>query len=463
MRRPAPRVIRELRRKFALVTAASALIVLVALVGAVNVFNYHDVVSRADAVVNLLLENGGSFPDAPDDAGTRQPGASEEPGKTAEGETGVRGGAAGDGEAFPAQGGATGVLLALETLGGQGDHGALGPETPFSTRYFTVTLASDGSTSDVDVSHVAAVTQDEARQYASDLFAKGATSGFVGTYRFGSAQADDGGELYVFVDCSRDLATLASFATSSLLVAAACLAFVTLVAVALSPLAVRPVAVAYAKQKRFITDASHELKTPLTIIDANTEILEMEQGASEWTASTKRQVARLTDLVQKLLFMARMDEGSQGLARAEFSMSEAVAETVAPFATVAAAQGKSLDTRVAPGLSYVGDRSSIEQVASILAENALKYCGDGGQVRVTLERVERRCRLTVWNTTPEDIGRGRHDEYFERFYRRDGSRNSQTGGTGVGLSMAQAIVEAHRGKIRAYSEDGRSLTCVVTL
>ena len=447
MRRPVPHVIRELRRKFVLVAAASTLIVLVALVGAVNAFNYHDVVSRADAVVALLTANDGSFPDAPADAGTRLP--------DDEGE-------AGGGETPPTrtQEAASGVLAAL---GWQGAHDSIGPETPFSTRFFTVTLGADGSVADADVSHVAAVTQDEARQYASDLFAKGAASGFVGTYRYGSAQTDDGGRLYVFVDCSRDLATLASFATSSLLVAAACLAFVTLVAVALSPLAVRPVADAYAKQKRFITDASHELKTPLTIIDANTEILEMEQGASEWTESTRRQVARLTDLVRKLLFMARMDEGSQALSRTEFSLSDAVAETVAPFATVAAAQGKSLETRVAPGLSYVGDRASIEQVASTLVENALKYCGDGGRVRVTLERAERRCRLTVWNTTPEDIGRGRHDEYFERFYRRDGSRNSGTGGTGVGLSMAQAVVEAHGGKIRASSADGRSLACVVTL
>lgn len=452
-------MIAELRRKFVAVTMAAVAIVLAVILVAANAVSYLSAVGQVDAVLDILCANGGAFPE---ERGTGPADGAFDPLVDGSRAAGAPDGPALAGEPEVAVGAEAGRDAGKARRGDPGAGPALSPETPYDTRYFTVDVAANGTAGSTDTAHIAAVAQDEAQTFAEELFAAGATAGFVDCYRYRAIASADGGARYVFVDATRSLASFRSFRNASLLVGLAGLLCVLGVSVPLSARAVRPVARAYEKQRRFVTDASHELKTPLSIIGANTEVLELEQGESEWTRSTKAQVERLTDLVQKMLYLARMDEGGLTFEMRDFSLTDAVEQTVAAFGPVAAERGATLTSEVASSVHCRGDRAAIEQVLSILLDNALKYCGTDGAVKVRLEQLGKKVRITVWNTA-EGLPCGALDMLFERFYRQDSSRNSLTGGHGVGLSIARAIVEAHKGKIGAHSDDGASLTCVVML
>lgn len=229
-----------------------------------------------------------------------------------------------------------------------------------------------------------------------------------------------------------------------------------------SRLAVKPFAESYQKQKRFITDASHEIKTPLTIIEANTEVLNMEYGENEWLKSTSNQVKRLTKLTERLVYLSRMDEEREVLQKTDFSISDAVYEAARSFKAMAKSQNKTLNISVQPNVSYYGDESSIIRLVSLLLENAMKYSDDEGTVSLKFCTNGKNKVLSVKNTVAE-IQKGKLDMLFDRFYRIDKSRNSQTGGFGIGLSVAKAIVNAHKGKITAVSADGKSIEITAVL
>lgn len=218
----------------------------------------------------------------------------------------------------------------------------------------------------------------------------------------------------------------------------------------------------YEKQRQFITDASHEIKTPLTIIDANIEVLEMEHGENQWTKSTRNQVKRLTSLTQQLITLSKMDEEKNILERVEFSLSDAVLESVKSFEALIKTQNKKMDVEIEEDIFYFGDEMTIRQMIGILMDNAVKYSIDEGRIRVLLKRKGKKVQLQFFNET-EAIPQGKQDVLFERFYRLDTSRNSETGGSGIGLSVAKAIVVSNKGKISAYSTDGNSLTVEIVL
>ena len=230
----------------------------------------------------------------------------------------------------------------------------------------------------------------------------------------------------------------------------------------LSKRAIKPIADSYEKQKHFITDAGHELKTPLTVISASADVLEMTQGENEWTQSIRNQVVRLTELTNSLVSLARMDEHDSKLLMTDFSISDAVTESLEPFSRLASQQGKHVEMNIQKNISFDGNEESIRKLVGILIDNAIKYSGEKGEIAVTLKSVSRGPMLQMKNSVDE-ISKGNHDELFERFYRGDASRSSEIGGYGIGLSIAKAIVCAHKGKITARSEDGKSLLISVLL
>jgi signal transduction histidine kinase len=188
----------------------------------------------------------------------------------------------------------------------------------------------------------------------------------------------------------------------------------------------------------------------------------MTDGESQWTKSTRKQIARLTALTEKLVFLTRMDEDGSQLEMADFSISEAILDTAEPFVPLAASRGRTLSISAEPDIHYHGNEGTIRQLVSLLLDNAVKYSPEGGQIDLSFFRHGRNLCLSVKNTV-EEITPGRHDEFFERFYRADSSRNQKSGGSGIGLSVAYAIVSAHRGKISARSEDGQTLEISVRL
>ena len=231
----------------------------------------------------------------------------------------------------------------------------------------------------------------------------------------------------------------------------------------LSSRIVRPVAESFEKQRRFITGAGHELKTPMTIISADVDLVEMDCGENQWLIDIRRQTQRLTSLTADLIYLSRMEEEQPRLSPIEFPLSDAVEEMAQSFAALATSQGKAFSIRVQPMLSYLGDEKAIRQLVSILLDNALKYSPEGGQLTLTLEKQDRGTLLTVTNTVDKPLERAQLARLFDRFYRTDQSRNSQTGGYGLGLSIAKSIVLAHKGKIRAEQPDSNTLAIVVNL
>lgn len=322
-------------------------------------------------------------------------------------------------------------------------------------------LRLDGTVFSVDTGRIAAVSSEEAAEYAAQLYAQGKTGGFFENYKY-QAHACNEGIMYIFLDCNEELETFYSFLFVSILASLIGILLVFALVLFFSKLAVRPVAESYEKQKQFITDASHEIKTPLTVIDANTEVLEMESGENEWTKSIKNQVKRLASLTEKLVFLSRMEEENAALQMADFSLSEAILQTAQPYEAIAEVQGKTLSLEIERNVSYYGNEASLRQLISLLLDNAMKYSNPGGSIAVQFRTAGKNKVLSVKNTVSH-IQKGKLDMLFERFYRLDSSRSSQTGGYGIGLSVARAIVTAHKGKISAQSDDGRSILFTIVL
>ena len=429
---------RRLRRKFILVAMGAVTAVLALIIAGINIVNYSHVCKTADARLDYILagKDGIDWTDEP----KTDPGDGKD--------------VAGSGGAAAGENGDDGAGINLEHVPIRHFEG-MTAESPFDTRYFTVTI-SGGQVADVNIARIAAVGTKRASRIASELYSKGWTSGFSGNYRYtATVQGDE--TTYVFVDCSRELASFHSFLGAS--VAISCigwLAVLAIVAVA-SGVVIRPMVESYSKQKRFITDASHEIKTPLAVIDAANEVQEIESGESEWTQSIHEQVARLTALTERLVFLARMDEGSAGFTMASIDLSEAVDKAAVPFESVAVSRGKRLSMSIASGVRAHADAAAVAQVVELLLDNATRYASEGSVIELSLRAVSRgagkgAAELVVTNAV-DGLPEGDLDRLFDRFYRADVSRSSKTGGSGVGLSVVRAIAEAHGGTAAVFGHD----------
>lgn len=500
-------MLKKLRRKFIAIAMLSVSIVLIAIVGTINIANYMSTNEALDARLKLIAGNGGTFPDL-----LEQKNMGVEGNKTDSINNGTstrKEPPSGKTDVQPPEDMNQADLkdnnLKDNNLKDNGlkendlkRHG-ISPESQFDTRYFTVTINSNGEVENIDTSKIASVSSENAAQYAKKLWKSGkkgdGKNGFSESFKYMTV-GEGGSTMYIFLSCQRELSTIRTYVLASVGISVFGLGVVFVMIYFFSGKILKPVSESYEKQKRFITDASHEIKTPLTIIDANTEVIEMMEGENEWTSSTRKQVARLTSLTEKLVFLSRMDEEATKLEMLEFSLSDAILDTAEPFKTVARTKGKKLTIDVTDKILYTGDEKTIRQLVSILLDNAMKYsgCSNAGfeksninktnlnkttqtqndcvttinqapEIEISLKPSGRNRIITVWNTVDEtaNIKKGRQDMLFERFYRTDISHNSKTGGFGIGLSAAYAIVKAHKGKITAESKDGRSIKFTIVL
>lgn len=490
-------MLKKLRRKFIAIAMLSVSIVLIAIVGTINIANYMSTNEALDARLKLIAGNGGTFPDL-----LEQKNMGVEGNKTDSINNGTstrKEPPSGKTDVQPPEDMNQADLNENDIKENDLKRHGISPESQFDTRYFTVTINSNGEVENIDTSKIASVSSENAAQYAKKLWKSGkkgdGKNGFSESFKYMTV-GEGGSTMYIFLSCQRELSTIRTYVLASVGISVFGLGVVFVMIYFFSGKILKPVSESYEKQKRFITDASHEIKTPLTIIDANTEVIEMIEGENEWTSSTRKQVARLTSLTEKLVFLSRMDEEATKLEMLEFSLSDAILDTAEPFKTVARTKGKKLTIDVTDGILYTGDEKTIRQLVSILLDNAMKYsgCSNAGfekgninknnlnktiqtqndcattinpapEIEISLKQSGKNRIITVWNTVDEtaNIKKGRQDILFERFYRTDTSHNSKTGGFGIGLSAAYAIVKAHKGKITAESKDGRSIKFTIVL
>lgn len=407
-------MIRKLRTRLVVVCMLSLLLVIAVILGVVLATSYQGVVSDADRVLALLAENEGEFPVLKED-------------------------------------------FDWEALGPRRQSQELG----YEIRYFSVLLDETGAVVETDTGQIAAVDEETAVDYAVQILAQDTQAGFLKDYRYLISQEGTDTRV-IFLDCGASMVAFRSTLFTSLWVAAVGLAAVLFLILLFSRRLVRPLILGYEKQKRFITDAGHEIKTPIAIIQADSEVLALESGENEWIQDIQHQIRRLSSLTNDLIYLSRMEE-DQG--RGKFlplSLSQVVTETAQAFQTMAKSQNKSFTIDVQPGLAMEGEEKALGQLVSVLLDNALKYAPEGGEIALALARQGKYFRLTVENTA-QGITKELLENLFDRFYRGDVSRDSSQGGYGIGLSIARAVVQAHRGKISAAAKGEDKLLIAVLL
>lgn len=293
---------------------------------------------------------------------------------------------------------------------------------------------------------------------------QGRSTGTVAENHLRYLRVDNGlYEKLAFVDLSMEKAVLRRMVGSYLVIAG--LAFLLLlgVSVLLSRRVTRPVEKAWAQQKQFLSDASHELKTPLTVILSNAELLcgtALDPRPARWTDNIRTEAEQMKHLVEQMLTLARSDNGVRSTVLGEVSLSETAMDCALAFEPVAFEAGKPLEEEIQEGIAVLGDGEKLRQLISILLDNAIKYGAAGGTITLSLRRSERQARLTVENPG-EPIPPEKLKRLFERFYRADASRGEQSG-FGLGLSIGQSIAQEHGGTLKAES-DQRSTRFTLTL
>lgn len=327
------------------------------------------------------------------------------------------------------------------------DMGRFSPEVPYMIRFFSVHLDESGTVERVNQNYIASVSQAEAENYAKTVLAQGRTRGYESGYRY-FVSGEGGKTVVLFLNSERELQTMKSLLLITLVIAAVSLGVVFGLVVIFSRRAIVPYLKNMEAQKQFITNASHELKTPLTAISTSADVLAMEYGEDEWVRSIQTQAGRLAKLITNLVTLSRLDEEDPFPLRAEFSLSDTLWEIGEPFPALAQAKGKTYTQDIADGLTLTGDRTAIGQMISILLDNALKYTPDAGRISLSARRTGKRTEIIVANTVDgeQTIDTTR---LFDRFYRADESHSGTVSGTGIGLSIARATVQAHGGKISA--------------
>ena len=401
---------RKLRVRFILIASVAVTGILFFLVGALNSVRFLQTTGEIQAVLNILSDNQGEFPS---------------------------------------------VQATAQAL----DNDRISIDTIYQYRYFSAVFNEDGTVYSSNLNNISNLSQEQALKSAKSVVKQHRKNGIFtigGQYYSYQVTRDAKTKRYlaVVLDSTKYLEDRNDFLWVSIRSALYSVIFFIVVISVVSSWAIRPYVRNYEKQKRFITNAGHELKTPLAIISANTELQELMTGENEWTESTKDQVNRLSNLINQMVSLARLEE-QPDIALVDVDFSSLVQKAAQDFKSVAEKAGKDYHIRVQDGIHVKASQDELYELVSILIDNACKYCDEDGQIFVTLTKAKRRkrARLIVSNSYAD----GKNVDYsrfFDRFYREDESHNHKQAGYGIGLSMAESLVNLFKGKIAASYKKG---------
>lgn len=418
-------MIQKLQRRFVLITMCCLSLIVFILIGMINVLNYVQMDAQNKNLLQILEEHDGSFP-----KGKRRQKHPDDQDRNSK-------------DVHPGNSHKNFLLPFLS--------GRMSEETEYEIRYFTVRESGQGE-KEMDLSHIAAISGENALAFVIRVENSGKTEGYLSHYRYLVSEREDS-TLYIFLDCRNEITALRNHILLSLFAGLVLILMVLLPVLILSRRAMRPVQDSIIRQKQFVTDAGHELKTPLAIISANVEVLELCEEENEWTRSIKNQVERMNLLICNLLMLAKLDEMQEEEEIQNFLFGETVQKAAESFFVVASGKKVSIETDIDCSAVVKGNPSRLNQLIVILIDNAVKYTDQGGGIRIVCGLTDRQVILTVWNSC-DPLPDHELSRLFDRFYRNDSSRSRQTGGYGIGLSAAQAIVKAHRGRITVENQAG---------
>jgi len=409
-------MIYRLRRKFILICMLSFLLVALIILFSIFTISAISVNQSLDALADLISENNGRFPHFDDmTSEQRKP-----------------------------------PPLAPEFIN---------RESSFTTRFFTVCFDSQGGFVSSNVESVASVGEDTAVSLARQALDSKSERGWIDEYRYKVVDSDDKMEV-VFVNGSMQRSMSRTLLMASFIALSAAGTVLLCIFIFLSKYAVKATAESYEKQKRFITDANHELKTPLTLILANVDIIESDLGKNEWLDDIRSEGERMGVLIKRLIYLSRMDEEDTQLSFADFDLGAAVADSVASFRPASEKNRLFLGFTSNGNSHYFGDEAAIRQLLSILLDNAIKYCDDNGWVKIFLDA--RKHPVLYVDNSCSSIAELKLDRLFDRFYQADTAR-ADSDGFGIGLSIAKSIAEKHGGYIKALSLNNSAVRFKVKL
>lgn len=325
-------------------------------------------------------------------------------------------------------------------------------DSSYRTRFFRIFLDEDKKVTNVNMDHIAAVDEKKAVRMTKIAMLRRGKVGLVGSYRYRKEYKDGQVRSIIFLDCKENQSFYHLAVTITITVSTLLTCLIMVIFAIASKRAVRPFEINSNRQKQFITDASHELKTPLAIISANAEVLQYKGDGNEWTQNIIDQTKHMGKLINQLLVLAKLDEVQEKSEKQEADLKLLLEETTRPFEEVATQKKVTLKLHLEEGVTIRVNREQIAQLVSILTENAAKYVNDGGKIVWRLTKTQHGAVLVVKNTTEKELPDTKR--MFDRFYRSDSSRSSKTGGQGIGLSIAKKIVDSHKGSITAKAGDG---------
>ncbi len=336
---------------------------------------------------------------------------------------------------------------------------SIGPEAPFTTRFFIVHFDPAGHLISANTSSIVSVTHSEAVEYGHQAMRGDSERGWINMYRYKTI-ASPRGTSVIFINNDQLKNTInLIFTSAAVILFGGGLVFLAVVSI-FSKRAVKPVAESYEKQKRFITDANHELKTPLTLMLTNLDIIESEIGPNEWLEDIRAEGNHMADLIGRLTQLARMDEDNAPVPKEGFDLSKLVQEVAEEFSPASEHKGLLLDIDIETDILYWGIKAEIQQMLRVLMENAVKYCDSAGSITVQLKT--ERCPVLSVTNTYSAVSMLELDSLFDRFYRADKARTTGSG-FGIGLSIAKVVAENHNAEIRAENIENADIRFTVKL